>query len=153
ELEAARRRVDELARGYQALQNDREDFKLRLGRERDRLLDVERGTVALALLEAIDELDLCLHASGQDQSALAAGVKLIREKLLARAAALGIERVPSVGEHFDPSWAEAADMEVTTDPSEDQKITAEIRAGYRLKGRVIRPARVRVAKYVQPADA
>src|SRR5947207_1846614 len=65
ELETARKRVDELARAYQGLQNDREEYKQRLARERERLLDVERGKVALVLLEAIDQLDLCLQASAQ----------------------------------------------------------------------------------------
>ena len=57
ELEASRRRVDQLARAYQELNKDREEFKQRLTRERERMLDVERGNVATTLLEAIDELD------------------------------------------------------------------------------------------------
>src|SRR5512146_2546176 len=57
ELDSARRRVDELARAYQALNKDREEFKQRLTRERERMLDVERGNVAQTLLEAVDELD------------------------------------------------------------------------------------------------
>ena len=44
-------------------------------------------------------------------------------------------------------------MEITTSPDDDQKVVAEVRAGYRLKERVIRPARVKVAKYVAPAQA
>ena len=46
ELEAARRRVDELARAYQEVNKDREEFKQRLTRERERMIDVERGNVA-----------------------------------------------------------------------------------------------------------
>jgi molecular chaperone GrpE len=153
DLEAARKRVDELARAYQGLQNDREEFKQRLSRERDRLMDVERGKVALALLEAIDELDLALNASGEDASPLAQGVRLIRDKLLSQAAAQGIERLQLVGRPFDPGSAEAADMEVTDDPRQDQQVIGELRAAYKLKDRVIRPGRVRVAKYVQPARA
>src|SRR4051812_13889082 len=49
ELDGARKRVDELARAYQALHKDREEFKSRLTRERERLIDVERGKVASAL--------------------------------------------------------------------------------------------------------
>jgi molecular chaperone GrpE len=153
ELQTAHKRVDELARAYQALQLDREEFKQRLSRERDRLLDVERGNVVTALLEAIDELDLCLQVSGSENSPLAKGVGLIRDKLLAQVVAQGVERLRPVGLTFDPNWAEAADMEVTTNPDEDQRITAELRAGYKMKDRVLRPARVRVAKFIQPATA
>lgn len=153
ELEASRRRVDELARAYQSLNADREDFKKRLSREREQLIDVEKGKVAQALLEAIDELDRCLAASPNDTSPLAEGVRLIRDNLLSRALAEGVERMELVGKPFDPNLAEAVDMELTTDPDADQRVVAEIRAGYRLKGRVIRAARVKVAKYVQPAQA
>jgi molecular chaperone GrpE len=152
ELEAARRRVDELARAYQALVGEKEEFKQRLTRERERLLDVERGEVAQLLLDVVDDLDLSLRAA-QEQSPLARGVKLIRDGILAKLQSSGIERIQVVGLPFDPMVAEASDMEVTPDPEADQRVTAEVRAGYRLKDRVIRPARVRVAKYVAPASA
>jgi molecular chaperone GrpE len=153
ELASAHKRVDELARAYQSVVQDREDFKVRLTRERERMLDVEKGTVALGLVEAIDELDLCLRASAQDASPLAKGVALIRDNMLSRLTSAGVERFDPVGKSFDPNEAEAADMEITAEPDQDQQVTAELRAGYRLKGRVIRPARVKVAKYVKPAQA
>ncbi len=154
ELEAARRRVDELARAYQSVNKDREDFKQRLTRERERMMDVERGNVAVSLLEAIDELDRCLSMGGQESnSPLGQGVKMIRDGLLSKVQGLGIERLQLVGQPFDPNTAEAADMEITPQPEEDQRVVAEVRAGYRLKDRIIRPARVKVAKYVPPAQA
>jgi molecular chaperone GrpE len=152
ELEAARRRVDELARAYQAVVGEKEEFKQRLTRERERMLDVERGEVAQVLLDVVDELDLSLRAA-PEESPLARGVKLIRAGILAKLQASGIERIQVLGLPYDPNLAEASDMEVTPDPDADQRVTAEVRAGYRLKGRVIRPARVRVAKYVAPASA
>ncbi|NOJ93963.1 nucleotide exchange factor GrpE [Corallococcus sp. CA049B] len=153
ELESARRRVNELARGLQDLTKDREEFKQRITRERERMLDVERGNVARTLLEAIDELDLVLNASQQDTSPVVQGVRMIRDSLLSKAQATGIERLQVVGRPFDPNLAEAADMEVTPVPADDQKVVAEFRAGYRLKDRIIRPARVKVARYVAPAQA
>lgn len=154
ELEATRRRVDQLARAYQELQKDREEFKQRLTRERERMMDVERGNVATTLLEAVDELDRCLAMSGGDTaSPLAQGVKMIRDGLLSKLQQTGIERLQVVGRAYDPNTAEATDMEITTNPDEDQKVVAESRAGYRLKERIIRPAQVKVAKYVAPAQA
>jgi molecular chaperone GrpE len=154
ELNAARRRVDQLARAYQELEKDREEFKQRLSRERERMLDVERGKVAILLLEAVDELDLCLSMGGADAaSGLAKGVKMIRDGLLGKLQQAGVERLQLVGQPYDPNTAEATDMEITTRPEEDQRVVAEARAGYRLKDRVIRPARVKVAKYVAPAEA
>ncbi|MBZ4420156.1 nucleotide exchange factor GrpE [Myxococcus sp. RHSTA-1-4] len=153
DLDATRKKYDQLARAYQDVNRDREEFKQRLTRERDRMMDVERGNVATTLLEAIDELDRCLAASAQDTSPLAQGVRMIRDALLAKVQGTGIERLQVVGRPFDPNVAEATDMEITTTPDDDQKVVAEVRAGYRLKERIIRPARVKVAKYIAPAQA
>lgn len=153
DLASSRKRVDELARAYKELLADREEFKARLSRERERMLDVERGNVAGVLLEAIDELELVVQGSTDTDSALYQGVKLIRDGLLTKAQQFGIERLNLVGKTFDPNAAEAADMEMTHDEAEDQKVLAELRAGYKLGDRIIRPGRVKVAKYVRPAQA
>jgi molecular chaperone GrpE len=86
-------------------------------------------------------------------SPLGQGVKMIRDGLLSKVQASGIERIQVVGQPYDPNTAEAFDMEITPEPDEDQRVVAEVRAGYKLKDRVIRPARVKVAKYVPPAQA
>jgi len=150
-LEAAYRRIDELARAIQAGEREREAFKSRLLRERERMLEVEKGNIAQVLLEAVDELDLCL--ANADDSPLAQGVRMIRDGMLARLGSLGVERVPMEGQPFDPNVAEAVDMEVTDVPEDDQKVVRELRAAYRLNDRVIREGRVKVAKYVPPASA
>ena len=151
ELAAARKRIDELARAYQAGEKDREDFKQRLTRERERMLDVEKAEVALTLIEAIDELDMCLEMD--DDSKLYEGVKLIRDKMSKKLESKGIERVDLSGLPFDPQLAEAVDIEVTTEPEQDGMITQVVRAAYRLKGKVIRPGKVKVARYIEPAQA
>ncbi|AEI67838.1 putative co-chaperone GrpE [Corallococcus macrosporus] len=153
ELETLRKKFDTAVRAVQAAEKDREEFKQRVTRERERMLDVERGNVAVTLLEAIDELDRCLSVSAQDTSPLAEGVRMIRDGLLRKVQTTGIERLSLVGQPFDPNLAEATDMELTASPDEDQRIVAELRAGYRLKDRIIRPARVKVAKYIAPAQA
>lgn len=151
DLGAARKRIDELARAYQAGERDREAFKQRVAREREQMLDVERGKVALMLLEAIDELDLSLRNA--DDSPLAKGVALIRSSILKKAEAAGIERVELLGGHFDPNFAEASDIEITPHKAEDGRVLAVLKPAYQLKGRVIRAGSVKVAKYVKAAHA
>lgn len=151
QLEAARKRVNELAHAVQAGERDRAEFKERLNRERERMIDVEKGKVAVTLLEAVDHLDLCLQSA--DDSPLARGVKMIRESVLKQAEATGIERVELNGRQFDPNLAEASDMELTADPADDGKVVLVLKAGYQLNGRVIRPGVVKVARYVKPASA
>jgi molecular chaperone GrpE len=151
QLQAAHKRVNELAHAVQAGERDRAEFKERLTRERERMLDVEKGKVAVTLLEAVDQLDLCLQAA--DSSPLAKGVKLIRESILKQAEGVGIERVELTGHPFDPNFAEASDMELTTTPEEDGRVVLVLKAAYQLNGRVIRPGVVKVAKYVKAARA
>jgi molecular chaperone GrpE len=153
DLEASRKRVNDLALAVQQMSREKEEFKQRLTRERDRMLDLERAKVAEGLFEALDQLDLCLQASFQDESPLAKGVRLIRDKLLSQVQGMGLERMSLLGQVYDPNLAEAVDMEITAVPEEDQKVVAEIRAGYRMQDKVVRAARVKVAKYVQPANA
>lgn len=151
QLETLQRKYDELARAYQAGEREKDDFKKRVQREREQLMDVERAAVAGGLLEAIDELDRCLGAA--DESPLAKGVRLIRDGLLKRALGMGLERVPLEGRPFDPNLAEAADMELTTDPGQDNHVLAVLKACYQLKGRIVRAGQVKVARYVKPAHA
>ncbi len=151
ELASARARVNELARGLQDAVRDRDAFKERLARENERLRDVEKADNARLVVDAIDALDRSLKAA--DGSPLAQGVKLIRDDLVSKLAAQGLERLELTGAPFDPMQAEAMDTELVTDPNADGKVTAELRAGYALNGRVVRPAQVRVGRYVQPARA
>jgi molecular chaperone GrpE len=151
ELTAARARVNELARGLQDSVRDRDAFKERLARENERLRDVEKADNARLVIDAIDALDRSLKAA--DSSPLAQGVRLIRDDLVNKLAAQGLERLELTGAPFDPTQAEAMDTEVVTDPDSDGKVMSELRAGYALKGRVVRPAQVRVGRYVQPARA
>jgi molecular chaperone GrpE len=151
ELDAARRRVDELARGLQEVMRDRDDFKQRIQRERERMIEVEKGQVALSIIEAIDELDLTL--AHDDGSPFAQGIRLIRDKLLQKLTANGIERLPLVGRPYDPNVAEAVDIELVPSPAQNDRILAEQLPAYSLRGRVIRPGRVKVGRYLEPAKA
>ena len=152
ELEATRKRMNDLAWAVKNGDREREEFKQRLQRERDQLMDLERAQAATALLEAVDELELCLKAAPAENP-LSQGVRLIRDGIVSRLVQSGIERLDVVGRTFDPNEHEAADMEITGQAGDDQKITAEVRAGYRFKGRLVRPARVKVARFVPPAHA
>jgi molecular chaperone GrpE len=151
DLAAARARVNELARGLQDSSREKDAYKDRLARENERLRDIEKAENARLVLDAVDALDRSLLAA--DRSPLAKGVRLIRDDLVAKLAAQGIERLELTGAPFDPNQAEAMDTELVTDPAADGKVVAELRAGYALKGRVVRPAQVRVGRYVEPARA
>ncbi len=153
ELNHARQRVDALARAYRELETDREDFRRRLTRERDRMLEVARGESWIIVIDLVDELDRALELDPGEVTPLAHGIRMVRDNALKRLASEGVERLSLIGSPFDPNLAEAVDAEMVATPEEDGQVLSEQRAGYATGERVIRPARVVVGRYVSPAQA
>jgi molecular chaperone GrpE len=152
-LAAQAARIEELSRAYAALVEDNKAFRQRLEREKARVLDAERASLAQALLEATDDLERALaavagagEAQGQALGTLADGVRLSLATLHQRIAALGAERIPVAGQRFDPHVAEAVDAVAVADAEQDGMVVQEVRAGWRIGERVLRPARVRVGR-------
>jgi molecular chaperone GrpE len=146
-------RIDELARAYAALVDDNKAFRQRLDRERTRVVEAERASVAQALLDAADDLERALAAvsgSGDGGGAafanLVEGVRLSLGALHGRIAALGAQRIPVQGLPFDPHVAEAVDTVAVADEMQDGVVVQEVRAGWRIGDRILRPARVRVGR-------
>jgi molecular chaperone GrpE len=144
-------RMDELARAYAALVEDNKRFRQRLEREQARVIEAERASVAQALLEAADDLERALDAvagasGGGALASLAEGVRLSLGALQARIAALGAQRIPVQGQPFDPHFAEAVDTVAVADEAQDGMVVQEVRAGWRIGDKVLRPARVRVGR-------
>jgi molecular chaperone GrpE len=153
QLAAQAARIDELTRAYAALVEDNKAFRGRLEREKARVVEAERASVAQALLEASDDLERAVAAvSGAAESGgealqnLAEGVRLSLGALQRRIAALGAERIQMAGRPFDPHLAEAVDTVAVADASQDGLVLQEVRAGYRIGDRVLRPSRVRVGR-------
>ncbi|ABS26248.1 nucleotide exchange factor GrpE [Anaeromyxobacter sp. Fw109-5] len=156
QLAAQQARIEELARAYAALVEDNKAFRQRLERERARVVEAERVNVAQALLEAADDLERALAAvstAGEGQGDalrnLAEGVRLSLASLHKRIAELGAQRIPVQGQRFDPHVAEAIDTIAVADAEQDGVVLHEIRPGYRIGERVLRPARVRVGRLAQ----
>ncbi|HEX2129748.1 MAG TPA: nucleotide exchange factor GrpE [Solirubrobacterales bacterium] len=107
----------------------------------------KRGKAELAreLLPAIDSLERALDAAESDSDALAKGVSLVRDQLIATLERAGVEAYDPAGERFDPTWHEA----LSTRPAEGVEsgtVVETLDRGYRLDGQVLRPARVVVSE-------
>lgn len=149
-------RIDELSRAYAALLEDNKAFRQRTEREKARVVEAERASVAQALLEAADDLERALAAVGGTQDgggdalrALADGVRLSLGALQKRIAEIGAVRISVAGQPFDPRTAEAVDTVAVASAEQDGVVVQEVRAGYRIGDRVLRPARVRVGRLAQ----
>jgi molecular chaperone GrpE len=149
-------RIEELSRAYAALLDDNKAFRQRMEREKERVIEAERADVAQALLEAADDLERALAAvsrlgdgAGDAVRGLVEGVRLSLGAIQKRIAASGAERIPVVGRPFDPRVAEAVDTVTVSSAEQDGLVVQEVRPGYRIGDRVLRPARVRVGRLAQ----
>jgi molecular chaperone GrpE len=137
----------ELVDTLRRVQADFENYRKRMLREQTAL--VERATERLVedLLPVLDSFDGALGSFGEPDSPEAEkvrdGVVGIRTQLVTVLEKGGLERIDASGEPFDPNEHEA----VMQDDGDGEPHVAEVlRTGYRLKGRVLRPAMVRVTR-------
>jgi molecular chaperone GrpE len=126
------------------VQADFENYRKRVIREQTTL--VERATERLVedLLPVLDSFEGALaHASADQPEKIVDGVNGIRAQLVAVLEKNGLERIASDGAPFDPNEHEAV---MQDDGDADPRVAETMRTGYRLKGRVVRPAMVRVSR-------
>jgi molecular chaperone GrpE len=112
---------------------------------RDQTVHLERANASLVeqLLPVLDSFELALGSGGTDVERLRKGVELVYGELLGALEKAGLERIEALGKPFDPEEHEAV-MHVEDDGGETG-VRDVVRSGYRFKGRVIRPAMVKVA--------
>ena len=130
--------LDRLAR----LQAEFENARKRTERERAEFRDYATGNVVEHFLPVLDHFELALKATGSVEQ-LRSGVELIVKQMGEVLRQLQVTPVPTVGEHFDPRVHEAIGS-VERDDLPDQHVAEEIRRGYRLRERLLRPAMVQV---------
>jgi molecular chaperone GrpE len=140
QLKAARDRLlDRLAR----LQAEFENARKRAERERAEYREFATGAAAEQFLPVLDNLELALKAKGSAEQ-LRSGVSLIVKQMEEILDKMQVKVVPTVGEEFDPRFHEALGT-VERDDVPDQHVAEEIRKGYKIRERLLRPALVRVA--------
>jgi molecular chaperone GrpE len=134
---------DEYLAHLQRTQAEFDNYRKRM--LRDQTAHLERATAGLIeqLLPVLDAFELALNSAGTDADRLRKGVELVYGELLGALEKAGLERIEALGKPFDPEEHEAV-MHVEGEGG-DPGVRDVVRAGYRLKGRVLRPAMVKVA--------
>lgn len=127
---------------------DVENTKKRLQREQEDLRRYAAETILRELLPIMDSLGQALVAVDKqsDPEAVTKGVHLIYRQLLGLLEKEGVQRIPTVGERFDPHRHEAVAQVEVDDHHAEGTVVEEVQVGYTMHGRVIRPAMVKVAK-------
>ena len=120
-----------------------DNFRRRTERDRSDYLQFAGMDVARELLPVLDDFERALKVECADAN-YAKGVELIHQRLSDILKKMGVEPIEAAGKPFDPNVHEAV-VRFPTDEVEDQTVLEEFQKGYNFKGKLLRPAMVKVA--------
>lgn len=142
----------ELRDRYLRLAAEYDNFRKRTARERSELGERAQGELLARLLDVVDDMDRLAAGGAQVQTVdqLHEAVILIEKKLWKELGAAGFESVDPTGAAFDPEQHEAISTVPAPDAARAHLVAQTFQVGYRLKGVLLRPARVLV--YGAPAQ-
>jgi molecular chaperone GrpE len=126
---------------------DLDNYRKRMARERDDAVKYANTTFLEKLIPILDNFELGLQAakSGSGSSSILDGMAMVQRQLQDFLSSSGVEAFDAEGKPFDPNLHEAIAQEENAEVPEGQVIR-QLRKGYRLRDRLIRPANVVVSK-------
>jgi molecular chaperone GrpE len=130
---------DRLLRAQAEFQN----FRKRADKERLEFSEYASTEAIRTLLPILDDFERALKVESADQE-FSRGIALIYQRLFESLKKLGLEPMAAAGQPFDPNVHHAVEM-VETDEAADHTVLDEYQRGYNFKGRLLRPAMVKVA--------
>ena len=140
QLAEEREKAQSYLASWQRTAADFQNYKRRVEQERDELSRLSNAALIINLLPLVDDLD---RALGNVDAQIAGltwvdGIRLIQRKFQALLEMVGAEEIKADGEQFDPNVHEA----VMFGEGEEGKVITVVQKGYKLGGRVLRPAMV-----------
>ena len=134
---------DEYLDALRRVQAEFENYKKRMIRQQTEYLERATEGLVLKLLPALDAIELGLsHVEMDSDAGKALGsVATALYEVLGRE---GLEKIEPLGQQFDPNESDAVMQEEAEEGQESHEVTEVLRPGFRWKGRVVRPAMVKV---------
>ncbi len=136
EVKELKERIADLENQLLRAVADYRNLEKRLDEEKKEFVKFANRDLLLRLIPAFDTLFLA------EKYVVDEGIKLTIKHLQESLRDVGVERVKAVGEEFSPESMEV----VTTEEGEENKVLEELRPGYTLNGKLVRPAQVKVGK-------
>jgi len=151
-IEKSESEIREIRERAREFKTETEAIRNRLERDGQRKLETTKGQFLREFLDIFDNLQRSISAGQQNPKdeagflSLLEGIEMVVQMFHERLKREGIEKIELSNQIFDPQWAEAIDVEETTDPTMDNRITAVFQEAYRMGDQVLRPGRVKVAR-------
>ena len=148
EAEDKDKRLREYIAAYKDKNAENDEFRIRLQKENETRLDQFKAILFARLLPILDNLKRAAQSASQskDLNSLQEGIDLVINQFSRELKENGVETVTSVGEKFDPKAHEAFLTVETEDEAQDEMIIEELEPGYRFKEKLIKAAKVKIAK-------
>jgi molecular chaperone GrpE len=143
ELQTLKQERDDLYERLLRKQAEFENYKKRVEREKSEFVQFASAEMMKELLNALDSFELALRNAKTDEVTLR-GFELIYKQLLDTMGRFGLKPIEAKGKIFDPHYHQAVST-TPTDEVEENTVLEEMRKGYLLNGRLLRPAMVSVA--------
>jgi molecular chaperone GrpE len=149
ELSAVAAERDSYRDRYLRLAAEYDNFRKRTERERATDRGRAQANLVQRILDVVDDFERVTQIDPEKTSATALleGIQMVERKLLRTLESAGLEIIDASGKPFDPEEHEALASAPTDDRDQDDTISDVFQKGYRFKGNLLRPARVRVFKH------
>ncbi|PIV63857.1 MAG: nucleotide exchange factor GrpE [bacterium (Candidatus Ratteibacteria) CG_4_10_14_3_um_filter_41_18] len=148
DLEALRKGVEKTREYYEQLLRlsaEFDNFRKRQEKERQQFLEFSQKELLVKFLPVLDALENVLRQKNMESETLWKGFSLIQRDILAILASEGLQRQKVLGKLFDPLKHEAVET-IDSQKHRENEIVEELRSGYLLKNKIIRPAMVKIAR-------
>jgi molecular chaperone GrpE len=140
------RKAEEYFDQLQRLQADFQNYRRRMTQERVEAASRGKEDVLRGLVPVLNNFRLALQHADQDANAVRQGVQMIWQQFEGFLRDQKVEPIPTVGQVFDPAYHEVLSTVPATAETPANTIVTEVKAGYRLDGRLLAPAQVIVAR-------
>lgn len=148
ELSALEDQRDTYLEALRQLQADFENYKKRVIRDQQEYAEIKSVKLMEELLPVIDNFQLALgmlEGKSAEDKKLRKGIELVYNELVGVMERQGLEKIDAEGAIFDPEFHDAVSHE-DNDEHDQEIVTEVLREGYKVRGRVVRPAMVKVAR-------
>ncbi len=140
------KKYDELNQQYVRLAADFDNYRKRQAQERESLVSYGTEQALTKLIEVLDNFERANKAleNVDDITKVKESFDLIQKQVFETLTKLGLEEIKAIGEEFDPNFHEAV-MQTPTSEHPEHTVIAELRKGYKMGDKVLRPTMVNVA--------
>ena len=145
QLEEKNKTLQEYIGAHKSSVSEMDEVRVRLEKELEKRVEIEKANLICPFIEVLDNLTRLDQAceSGGNLKDIGDGMGLVLKQLQEQLKKIGIEPISVKGQRFDPNSMEAL-MTVEVGKDQDGLVIDEIRPGYKLGDKIVRPAGVRV---------